>query len=88
MIIDADWTEERFKRTMNWFLANKCYPSWTIADWFQYDVKLYPISWMNKEIGKMGNPERAWERFDRYRIADTVVCKFKDGVELPLEKIE
>lgn len=87
-IIEEDWSEERFKRTLNWFIDNKKYPSWTIADWFEYGVKLYPIQWMNREIGKMGNPERAWELFDRYRVNGVVVCKFKDGIELPLEKIK
>lgn len=86
-IIEEDWSEQRFKRTLKWFLENKRFPSWTIADWFDYNVRLYPIQWMNAEIHKMGNPPKAWERFDRYRLDGVVLCKHKDGVELPLEKI-
>ena len=88
MIVDDGWTEERFKQTFKWFLKNKRFSAWTIADWFDFGVKLYPIEWMKREIAKMGNPEGAWKKFDRYRVNGVVLCKLKDGVELPLEKIE
>ena len=88
MIADENWTEERFKQTFKWFLKNKKFGAWTIADWFDFGIKLYPIEWMKREISKMGNPPRAWEKFDRYRINGVVAVKLKDGVELPFERIE
>lgn len=87
MIVEANWSEEKFQRTLKWFLLNKSYPAWTIADWFQYNVKLYPVQWMKNEIAKMGNPPEAWKKFDRYKVDGVVVCKWKDGVEIPLPTV-
>ena len=87
MINDEGWSEERFQRTLKWFLKTKYNQAWTISDWFQYGVKLYPVQWMHEQINKMGNPPRAWERFERYRINGVVAVKLKDGIDLPFERI-
>lgn len=87
IIREDRWSEERFQRTLKWFLKTKYNQAWTIADWFQYGVRLYPIDWMKKEIAKMGNPPLAWKRFDRYKINGVVMVKLKDGEDLPFEKL-
>jgi hypothetical protein len=88
LIREEGWTEARFQDTFKWFIKTKYNQAWTVSDWFQYGVKLYPIEWMKAEISKMGNPPNAWKKFDRYKIGGVFVCKFKDGVELPIEKME
>jgi hypothetical protein len=79
MINDDGWSEERFTRTLKWFMKNKPFPSWTIADWFSHSVKVYPKSWYDEQCvnGKGGEIET-------YLLDDkTYVYKFRDGVTLP-----
>ena len=87
-IIEEDWSEERFKKTLNWFIDTKKFPSWTIADWFEYGVKLYPFRWVREYCHKNGLREVDFIRtLDVYMVDGIRLYKFKDGVELPLEKI-
>ena len=75
MIRDEEWSEERFNRTFKWFLKNKPFPSWTIADWFSYGVKVYPVEWTH---GK------SLSDYEGYELPGGVnVFKPKDGVTLP-----
>jgi len=75
MMNDEGWTEYRFQETFKWFLKNKLYPAWTIADWFQYGVKVYPAAWT------YGKPKSEYEG---YELPDgTIVYKPKDGQRLP-----
>lgn len=86
MIDEERWTEERFKRTFSWFLKNKKFPSWTIADWFEFGIKVYPYAWYLQQIDKQG---REFNRsIDWYRLPDgTLVCKPKDGNDLPFQRV-
>ena len=75
MMEEEGWTEYRFQQTFKWFLKNKPWAAWTIADWFQHGVKVYPPSWA---YGKSRS------EYDAYEIAEGVnVYKPKDGVTLP-----
>jgi len=87
LIADAEWTEERFKRTLKWFLLNKCYPAWTFKDWFDYGVKLYPFQWVRQHCHKNGLREVDFIRsLDVYFVDGIRLYKMKDGIELPLKK--
>ena len=75
MIRDEGWSEARFNRTLKWFLKNKPFPSWTIADWFSFSVKVYPLEWT---YGKSRN------EYEGYELPEGVtVYKPIDGVKLP-----
>ena len=88
LIRDEGWTEERFQRTLKWFLKTKYNQAWTIADWFQYGVKLYPFSWVRQHCQKNGIGEIDFIRtLDVYLIDGIRLYKQKDGTDLPLEKI-
>ena len=84
MIRDEGWTEERFNRTLKWFLKNKPYPAWTIADWFQYDVKVYPYAWVLRQVFNGAN----WKTdIESYELPDgSVVYKLRDGQTLPFKR--
>lgn len=85
MVTEDGWSEKRFDMTFKWFLKNKPYPSWTIADWFSYGVKLYPQQWYFEKCTQGRN---VLKEMDRYKLADGVIgYKWKDGIELPLEKL-
>lgn len=84
MIRDDGWSEERFNRTLRWFLKNKPFPAWTIADWFTYSVPVYPYEWYLKQCvpGRDVSKE-----MDIYELEDgTRVYKWHDGIDLPLKK--
>lgn len=89
VVREEKWSEERFLRTLRWFLKNKPFPAWTIADWFQYGVKVYPYEWYLKQQHGAGPMVNVLKQMDRYRLPDgTVVYRWKDGEELPFEKVE
>ncbi len=83
MIQEDNWTSERLKRTVKWFLKNKKFPNWTIADWFEFGIKLYPYSWYKEQLSK----GIKHEEMEAYRINGKILWKMKDDLELPFEKI-
>ena len=36
------WTEERFLRTLEYIIKNNPYPNWNIANWYQFDIRVFP----------------------------------------------
>jgi hypothetical protein len=85
MIREEKWSEERFGRTLRWFLKNKRYPSWSVADWFDYDVKLHSYGWYLKQVHEQGPTIN--NSIEVYTIAEGVSgYKFIDGNELPFPK--
>ena len=84
MIREEKWSEERFNRTLNWFLKNKKYPSWTISDWFDYDVKLYSYGWYLKQVRENGASIN--NSIEAYTIDGVTGYKYRDGSELPFPK--
>jgi hypothetical protein len=80
------WSEARFNSVLHWFLQNRPYQAWSISDWFQYSVKVYPWAWYASKCSESHNP---LPEMDRYKLSDgTIVYKWKDGVEIPgLEKL-
>jgi hypothetical protein len=86
MIRNEGWNEERFVRTLNWFLKNKKFPSWTISDWFEYGIKLYPRAWYLEQCNKAGGYAPSGIQF--YKLPDgTIGYKFRDNEELPFEEL-
>ena len=85
MIKEEGWSAEKLKATVKWFMKNKRYPNWTIADWFDYKVKLYPYSWYLKQVNEFGGDVN--EQIERYRINGKVFYRYMDGTELPFEKL-
>lgn len=85
LIREENWTEERFNRTVKWFLKTKYNQAWTIADWWQYNVKLYPFSWVRQHCHKNGLREVDFIcTLDVYMVDGIRLYKQKDGIELPL----
>ena len=85
MIRDDDWSEERFTRTFKWFVKNKPFAAWTIADWFQYGVKLYPYAWYLRQQSDAGPDRIVLKKMDVYQLSPGVFgYKWKDGETLPL----
>ena len=85
MIREEKWSEERFNRTLCWFLKNKKYPSWSISDWFDYDVKLYSYGWYLKQVREQGALIN--NSIEAYTITDGITgYKFIDGNDLPFPK--
>lgn len=80
-----NWGEERFQRTFKWFLKNKPFPAWTIADWFSFSVKVYPYSWYLEQVSKSGGGVN--KQIETYRIDGVTVFRYADGQELPFEKV-
>jgi hypothetical protein len=81
MIREEGWTNEHLKQTVKHFLKNKKFATWTIADWFDYGVKLFSYTKYLEELSKKGaafNNEIEW-----FRIDGVPFWKYKDGVELP-----
>jgi hypothetical protein len=81
MIREEGWTNERLKQTVKYFLKNKKFATWTIADWFDYGVKLYSYSKYLEELMQKGasfNNEIEW-----FKIDGVPFWKYKDGIELP-----
>jgi hypothetical protein len=83
LIREENWSAERLKATVKWFLKTKKYPNWTVADWFEYGEKLYPYSWYQEQVN---NGVRD-EDLQGYRVNGKVWWKLKDNTELPFEKI-
>ena len=85
MIREEKWSEERFNLTLKWFLKNKKYPSWSISDWFDYDIKLYSYGWYLKQVREQGASIN--NSIEAYTIAENVTgYKLIDGHELPFPK--
>jgi hypothetical protein len=83
MIQEEKWTAERLRAALKWFLKNKKWATWTIADWFDYDIKLFPHSWYVEKI----NEGYKDSDFDCYKINGQALWTLKNGTELPFEKI-
>ncbi len=83
MIIEAKWSKERLNRTLKWFLKTKKYPNWTISDWFEYEIKLFPYAWYLEMINK----GYKHEDMCAYRINGKSFYKLNDLNELPFERI-
>jgi hypothetical protein len=93
MIMDEGWSEQRFVRTAKHFLKNQKYPNWTIADWFNYGIKVYPAMGVPIPDGSdiyivdgEFNPN-----YDNDKIITKdgiLVWKPADGQELPFVKIK
>lgn len=87
MIRDENWTDERFKRTLKWFLKTKYNQAWTIADWFQYEgVKLYPYAWYLEQVSKLG--AKANSQIECYELSENpkiIGYRFADGETLPFK---
>lgn len=83
MILEEKWTNERLMRTVKWFLKHKKYPNWTISDWFDYKITLYPHSWYIKQI----NEGIKSSDMEAYRINGKVFWKMINGEDLPFEKV-
>jgi len=71
------------ERTVEWFLKTKKFPNWTIADWFEYKIKLYPYGWYKEQISK-GYVDSDMQG---YKINNKTYWKFRDNDDLPFEKI-
>ena len=88
LIRDEKWTEERFQRTLKWFLKTKYNQAWTVADWFQYNIKVYPFQWVRNYCNKNGIREVDYiKTLDCYLVDGIRVYREKDGAELPLQKV-
>jgi len=86
LIRDEAWSEVKFNRTLKWFLKNVPFPEWSIANWFQYAVKLYPYSWYLEQVVKNGASVN--KQIETYRLPDGVIgFRYADGQELPFEKL-
>ena len=83
MIVEEGWTNERLKATVKWFLKNKKYATWTIADWFEYSVKLYPYSWYLDQIQQFGGSVN--QQIEKYKVNGIVLYRYNDGSRLPFE---
>jgi len=85
MIKQENWTSARLQATARWFLMNKKFPNWTVSDWFDYQVKLYPYSWYMTEIHKNREADKDMEM---YKINGKIMFRYRDGTDLPFEKVE
>jgi hypothetical protein len=84
-IDEAHWSEERFRRVFNWFLRTKKYSSWTIADWFEFGIKLYPYSWYSEQVNKCGKSVN--NDIEVYDLGNKVYgYKYIDGNTLPFPR--
>lgn len=89
LILEEGWTDYRLKETVKYFLKTKKYPNWTIADWFDYSVKLYNYSAYQKEL--MTN-SKLNEQIEWYKISIPdnkyiISWKYIDGHNLPFQKL-
>jgi hypothetical protein len=81
MIGEDGWTAERLHATTKNFLKTKKYATWTIADWYDFDVKVYPYSWYLEQIRNgMSN-----DNIEIYKYENMTVFKLKDGVKMPVQ---
>lgn len=82
MIRDDNWSSERLIATTKWFLKNKKWAAWTICDWYDYGVILYPYSWYLKQISSGVKHEQ----MICYNIDGHFLWKLKDNQCLPVEQ--
>jgi hypothetical protein len=83
-LIDKGWSEERFKRTFDWFIQNKKFSAWTMADWFDFGIKLYPFAWVRQYCHENGLREDVFiQSLDCYNVGGVRMYKMKDGIDLP-----
>lgn len=88
LIKDEGWTEERFQRTLKWFLKTKYNQAWTIADWFQWGIKLYPWRHYREHCFKLNIREVDFQKTLQCYVVDGVrLYREDDGQDLPLERI-
>ena len=85
MIKEEGWTSARLQATAKWFLKNKKYPNWTVSDWFDYQVKLYPYSWYLEQVHIKGGIVN--KEIERYKINGKILFRYADGIDLPFEKV-
>ena len=85
IIKEEGWTSARLQATAKWFLKNKKYPNWTVSDWFDYKVKLYPYSWYLEQVHTRG--QIANKEIETYKIEGQIFYKYKDGTDLPFERV-
>ena len=83
MIAEEGWTTKRLQSTLKWFLKHKKYPNWTIADWFDYEVKVYPYSWYLKQVKEFGKEVN--KQIEKYKINGKVFFCYSDTERLPFE---
>lgn len=86
MIREEGWTRERLIQTVKHFLKTKKFPNWTIADWFDYNVKLHPYSWYILQVHEYG--PNVNEQMEMFRVNGIVLYRYKDGTDLPFERIQ
>lgn len=89
VIQEEGWTDYRLRETVKWFLKTKKFPNWTIADFFEFGVKLYSH---NEYIRQLNENKNLNEEIEWYYVPTgdgekIMMWKYKDGVELPLEKV-
>ena len=84
MIKEDKWSHERFIKTVKHFLKHQRFSAWTIADFYGFQIKLYPYSWYSEQISK-GIPACGLEG---YKVNGKVMWKLKDGETLPFERID
>ena len=65
LILEEGWTKLRLQETLKHFIKTHKYPNWTIADWFEFGIKLYPYSKYLEEHSKNQNigDEIEWFHF-------------------------
>lgn len=83
MILEEGWTDYRLQETVKYFLKNKKYPNWTIADWFDYGENLYNY---HSYLEHLEQNSKLNEQIVWYKVNDVRVWKFDDGVNLPFER--
>lgn len=84
MIAEEGWSQSRLAATLKWFLKNKKFAAWVIADWFEYGAKLFPFSWYREQLAKGVKHEE----MESYIINGVCLWKMKDGQELPFERLK
>jgi len=83
-IDNAGWTEERYRRTFDWFLRNKKFASWTIADFFEYGIEMGGYGWYLKKL------HEGWKNTDfaRWELPDGSVAYTAASADLPFKQWE
>lgn len=84
LVQEDGWTNERLLATTKYLLKTKPYMNWTVADFYGYDIKLYPYSWYQEQISKGVKHEQ----MEAYKVNGVVRFKMVDGLNLPqFEKV-
>jgi hypothetical protein len=84
LMVKDKWNVQRLQDTLEWFIKTNPYPNFGAANWFNYNVKLYPYSWYLEQLNKGVRNED----IDRYKINGELMFRMKDGTTLPFEKAE